>query len=656
MRPSTGSFWIALLLILVGVSQAVAQDDQVCFDCHGDASLFEGRQGAERLIVTDETLAGSVHGAEGLSCVYCHQALAGVEDFPHAKELKPVNCGGCHRAEKKVYDGSLHGYSLGRGNERAPTCTTCHGGHQVLRSDDPRSATNQRNVPDTCAKCHGQAGLLTDQIVKLPESFKDYDQSVHGQAAGRGVEEAASCVDCHGVHNLKSAADPESPINPRNQADTCGKCHQDIRQMYQGSIHGRAVQAGVSDSPTCTDCHGEHLILSPDNPAAKTHGARIAKETCGRCHDDPVIISKFNLQGGVVGSYVDSYHGWATRRNSEKAATCVSCHTAHSVLPQSEPTATISAANVVQTCKQCHPGATLKFARSYSHEAASITANPINRFIRTAYYALIALVIGGMIVHNLIIMNYFMMKARREQAASKWLLRFDRSQIFQHLLLIVSFTLLAITGFALRFPEAWWVEQLTALGLSEEVRALTHRIGAVAMVLTGILHVYYVFFTRRGREELRAIAPNLRDAGEMVQNMKYYTFRSDRKVKFSRYDYSQKAEYWALVWGTLVMIFTGVVLWFPEVAVRYMPSWIIGASQTVHYYEAWLATLAILIWHFFFVIFHPEEYPMSWTWITGKMSEETVKEHHLGWFEEELAKRASGKSTEEDVDEPTPTD
>jgi len=646
------SLWLAILFLLAGgsVAVAVAQEDQLCLDCHGDASLFEGRDGAERLIVTEEAIAGSVHGSEGLMCVYCHQALAGVEDFPHARELKPVNCGGCHREEKKVYDQSLHGYSLKRGNKRAPTCATCHGSHNVLRSADPRSATHQTMVPVTCAKCHGQAGLLTDQIVKLPESFKDYAQSVHGQAAARGVGQAASCADCHEVHDLKSAANPESPINPRNQADTCGKCHPDIRLKYLGSIHGRAVKAGVTDSPTCTDCHGEHLILSPQDPAAKTHGARIATDTCGRCHDDPVIIAKYNLQGGVVGSYVDSYHGWATRRNSTKAATCVSCHTAHSVLPQSEPMSTVSTERVAETCGQCHEGATLKFAQSYTHEAASISANPINRWIRTAYLGMIALVIGGMIIHNLVIMNYFMLKRRREQAASKWLLRFDRSQVFQHMLLIFSFSLLVITGFALRFPEAWWVQQLTSLGMSEEVRANLHRFGAIALVMTCLVHIYYVIFTRRGREELKAIAPNLRDAGEMVQNMKYYTFRSDKKVKFSRYDYSQKAEYWALIWGTFLMIFTGVVLWFPEVAVSYFPSWIIGASQTVHYYEAWLATLAILIWHFFFVIFHPEEYPMSWTWLTGRMSEESVKEHHLGWYEEEQAKATTTAEEEQEAD------
>jgi cytochrome b subunit of formate dehydrogenase len=641
MRSHKLPYLLALFLFLAGGSMAVAQEDEDCLSCHGDAALFEGRPGAERLFVAADALAGSVHADAGISCVYCHQSLVGVEDFPHEAKLKPVNCGGCHREEKKVFNESLHGYSLKRGNKRAPSCATCHGGHQVLPSSDPASATHKVNVPDTCAKCHGQAGLLTDQIVKLPESFKDYAQSVHGKAAARGVGKAASCADCHEIHDLKSAANPESPINPRNQADTCGKCHPDIRLKYQGSIHGRAVNAGVSDSPTCTDCHGEHLILSPRDPAAKTHAGRIATETCGRCHDDPIIVAKYNLQGGVVGSYVDSYHGWATRRNDPHAATCVSCHTAHSVLPAADPASTVAPENVVATCAQCHPQATPNFARSYTHEAASISANPINRWIRTAYLGMIALVIGGMVVHNLIIMNYFMIKRRREQAASKWLLRFDRSQVFQHMLLIVSFTLLVVTGFALRFPEAWWVQQVTALGMSETVRGFLHRFGAVVLVITALSHIYYVLLTRRGRSELRAIAPALRDTGELIGNMKYYTFRSDQKVKFSRYDYSQKAEYWALIWGTILMIFTGVVLWFPEVAVKYFPSWIIGASQTVHYYEAWLATLAILIWHFFFVIFHPEEYPMSWTWLTGKMSEESVKEHHLGWYEEEQARLAA---------------
>jgi hypothetical protein len=102
------------------------------------------------------------------------------------------------------------------------------------------------------------------------------------------------------------------------------------------------------------------------------------------------------------------------------------------------------------------------------------------------------------------------------------------------------------------------------------------------------------------------------------------------------------------------MILTGLILWFPQWSVKILPSWIVPAAQTVHYYEAWLATLAVLVWHFFFVIFHPEEYPMSWTWLTGKMSEESVKRHHARWYKEIARHRggAAGKAASPAGSEP----
>ena len=630
----------ALLIMAAPLS---AQEDADCLNCHGDRELLSEIGASERMFVDVEAIKSSVHGYEEHACVYCHQELAGVERFPHKKELAPVSCGGaCHGEEAEVYEKSLHGYALERGNERAPRCTNCHGGHSILRSSDPRSTTHHLKLPDTCADCHGKAGLLTDQIVKLPESFRDYTESVHGQANLRGIGKAASCADCHEVHELRSSADPDSPIHPHNQSATCGKCHPDMQRLYDMSIHGRAVKAGVPDSPTCTDCHGEHLILSPRDPSAATHANRIADETCGKCHNDPIIIAKYSLREGVVDSYTDSYHGWATRRSDHRAATCVSCHTAHEILPASEPASAISQENVVATCAQCHDRATPEFALSYSHETASIEANPINRTIRVVYIVMIALVIGGMVLHNLLIMNYFMVERRRKQAASKWVLRFDRSQILQHLFLTVAFVMLVVTGFALRFPEAGWVRFLTAIGMSEEVRANLHRFFAIMLIAVAVTHIWYVFLTRRGRQEILAMAPRPADVHEALGAMKFFTWRSRKKVKFGRYDYSQKAEYWALIWGTILMIATGFVLWFPEIAVGIFPYWIVSASQTVHYYEAWLATLAIIVWHFFFVIFHPEEYPMSWTWLTGRMSEESVKKHHARWYEEEIAPNAGG--------------
>ena len=156
------------------------------------------------------------------------------------------------------------------------------------------------------------------------------------------------------------------------------------------------------------------------------------------------------------------------------------------------------------------------------------------------------------------------------------------------------------------------------------------------MILVSVYHAWYVLATKRGRVELRAMLPAWSDFKEFGQNIRYHTFRSREKVKFGRYDYMQKAEYWALVWGTILMAITGLILWFPIVAARLFSGVVIPAAQTIHYYEAWLATLAILVWHFFFVILHPEEYPMSWTWLTGKMSKESAREHHARWYEEEV--------------------
>jgi formate dehydrogenase gamma subunit len=457
---------------------------------------------------------------------------------------------------------------------------------------------------------------------------------VHGLRSEQGVEAAANCTDCHGVHDLRSALDPLSKISSINVSATCGQCHTEVQAEYDASIHGRALRAGLGDSPSCVDCHGEHLILSPTDPEGPTRGARLATETCGSCHADPEIISKYSMQGDVVGSFMDSYHGWASRGGYEAAATCYDCHTAHSVLPESDSTSTIHPANVAATCGQCHEGADEAFAQSYNHHSAGLENNPVNRLVRTAYLMLIAVTIGGMVLHNLVIINYYLAQRRKQLLETDHVVRFDRSELIQHMALTISFAVLVITGFALRFPDAWWVRGLAELGLSEPVRSTLHRISGVLLILVSLLHLYHILFVKRGREQLSAMIPRVQDVKDLYSNLKFYTWRSTNHVEFDRYDYTHKAEYWALLWGTVVMVITGLILWFPERAVKLFPVAAVTISQTIHYYEAWLATLAILVWHFFFVIFHPEAYPMSWTWITGKMPLEAVRRHHAGWHRE----------------------
>ncbi|HXK58387.1 MAG TPA: cytochrome c3 family protein [Acidobacteriota bacterium] len=637
----------SVFIALAFVGALTAQDDQnqPCYDCHAEASMFEGADAA-RMVVLPDVFNNSVHGS--FACADCHQDLAGVTDFPHAEDLAPANCASCHEDVQQVYQTSLHFYARNRGNERAPDCAGCHGAHDILPSSNPDAMTARQNIPQMCASCHGEAGLLTDQLVRLERTAESYAASIHGRAARMGNVSAAICTDCHGVHDLKGPLDPTSSINPQNVDKTCGKCHAEVQQQYERSIHGRALHAGIRESPTCNTCHGEHLILSPGDPQASTFAARQAKETCGACHNDPRITEKYGIADYVVETYVDSYHGWASLSGAEDAATCVDCHTAHWVLPPRDEASTVSPRNVTETCRQCHEDATAAFAASYTHRTASLAANPPVRWVRNAYIVLIALIIGGMLVHNGIILNYYLVEKKRAEQAAPGFLRMDRIQIAQHMILAVTFIGLVMTGFALRFPEAWWVQQLARLGMTEYVRSVIHRVLAVILIGLAFTHVLYVWVHRRGREEFVSMIPRWRDVTDFIHQMRYHLWRRPEHVKFTRYDYTQKAEYWALVWGTVIMALTGFVLWFPATAVAWFPSWIVQVSQTVHYYEAWLATLAILIWHFFFTIFHPREYPMSWTWITGKMPEDNARSHHAEWYEEQLAEAAAREKEDQE--------
>jgi len=634
----------ALLSTLGAALLAQGDQNQACYDCHAEASMFEGADAAKK-VVKPEVFNKSVHGS--FTCADCHQDLAGVKDFPHKEKLAPVNCGACHEDVQQVYHTSLHSYARERGNGRAPNCAGCHGAHDILPGSDANARSARQNIPKMCASCHGEAGLLTDRLVRLERAAQSYAASIHGKASRMGNATAAICTDCHGVHDLKGPLDPSSTINPQNIDKTCGKCHVEIQQQYHRSIHGRALAAGIRESPTCNTCHGEHLILSPENPQATTFAARQAAETCGECHEDERITAKYGIADYVVETYVDSYHGWASLSGAENVATCVDCHTAHWVLPKRDSASTVSRRNVMETCRQCHPDATEAFAVSYTHRTASLASNPLVNWVQRLYIIMIAVVIGGMALHNLIILNYYMVEKKRAEKAVPGFLRMDRVQVVQHIALAICFIGLVITGFALRFPQAWWVEQLARLGMTEWVRSTTHRILAGSLIVLGFTHLLYITVNRRGREEFASMIPRWRDFTDSIHQMRYHLWKHPEHVKFNRYDYTQKAEYWALVWGTGIMALTGFVLWYPAVAVRYFPVWIVQVSQTIHYYEAWLATLAIIVWHFFFTIFHPREYPMSWTWLTGKMPEDNARSHHSEWYDEQIAEAEGQKGNQD---------
>ena len=217
--------------------------------------------------------------------------------------------------------------------------------------------------------------------------------------------------------------------------------------------------------------------------------------------------------------------------------------------------------------------------------------------------------------------------------------RFRPWEVYQHVLMASSFTILAITGFALKFPDAGWVQLLHNIGMSELIRSTIHRVAAVTMAVISVIQLFYLLFTKNGRRDIMALMPTLDDLKNAVQNMKFHLNLTDVRAKQGRFDYAEKAEYLALIWGVIVMGATGLVLWFPELFMSFMPTWLFETSEVIHYYEAWLATLAILVWHWFFVIYHPELYPINLTFMDGKTTEENLKHHHPLEYDELFEKQ-----------------
>jgi cytochrome b subunit of formate dehydrogenase len=628
---SAGKFCaLAIVVFLLSwTSLARAQHkpkDAECLACHADPTLTTTDASGKTvsLTVDAEKLKQSIHGGM-FSCVDCHKD---VKSSPHEATPAKITCAQCHADQQAAYKHSFHATAKKPDGSPAATCVDCHGdAHTILPAADPKSPVSHSNIPATCGSCHGQK-LLMQSTGGSSQVFVAYQDSVHGRAVKNGSQTAAVCTDCHGSHQILPANDARSLVNKFNVPATCGKCHADVQSVYMQSIHGHAVLRGNSLAPVCTDCHGIHTIKAPSNPNSSASDENLSSTTCTRCHQGVRLTQEFDVPGNRVSTYLDSYHGLASQGGSVVVANCASCHGVHNILPSSDPRSTINPANLDATCGQCHKGVTQNFTRYKVHVdveggRAMDKGTLAVRWIRWFYLPLILLVIGGMLLHNAVLWRAKAMARRRAMGPS--VLRMTPNQRWQHLILLTSFFVLVVTGFALKYPDSWFA---VALGLGEWWRSIIHRVAGVLLIGDGIYHVFYAVFTRDGRRLVRDLLPTPKDALDAWGTMLFYLGLRNRKPKFGRFSYAEKAEYWALVWGTALMAITGIMLWAKVSVGNLLARWWVDAATAVHFYEAVLATLAILVWHFYQVFFDPDVYPMNWAWRDGKMSVEHYKQEH----------------------------
>ncbi|NIO15694.1 MAG: hypothetical protein GTN70_01615 [Deltaproteobacteria bacterium] len=614
-----------------------------CFDCHGSDDILgwgedevvENTTPAEKLpqahfvtipdissFVDEKRYASSVHG--DLSCTDCH---SDADSVPHGRYLKPVVCGECHEGISEVYANSRHG--LARDEERvlyAPGCSDCHGAHYVSEIEAPPSPVYFSNLPGTCGRCHGNSEFVKKAGISLREVYALYEQSIHGRAvSAKGLSISATCVDCHGSHDLLRAGDPESTVFKKNIPATCGKCHYGIYSVYIESTHGRAATKGLPDAPVCTDCHGEHEIAPSVEAASYVSPLAISTTTCPSCHDAQRIVKKFGLETGRTRSYRESYHGLAQRLGDQMVANCSSCHGSHAIYPSSDRRSTVFAGNLKITCGQCHPGASEKFASGTIHGGGAGIGEVVKRLVKYFYIWLIVLTIGFMLVHNGLDYVKKIRVHMKRQRLERSYERMNRIERVEHFFMILSFFGLVITGFALKFS---WSIPFLEKGDNEFFRSFLHRGFALLMVAVCLHHLGYLVFDPKGRKLFVDMMPRYKDVKDMIQAIRYYLGLAKERPAFDRFGYVEKLEYFALIWGSVVMIATGFILWFEEESMRLIPMWGIDVATIIHYYEAILATLAIIVWHLYFVMINPDVAPMSFTWIDGKISHHHMEIEH----------------------------
>ena len=237
----------------------------------------------------------------------------------------------------------------------------------------------------TCRTCH-------------EEQYLHQQDSIHGIAVREGRVEAATCVDCHGGHDI------QTPDEPRQRSSfTCGQCHGAIFELYRQSIHGSSLlEEGNPDVPTCIDCHGVHDIGDPTTNLFRVR----SPELCAGCHADEDLMGGYGITTNVFESYLGDFHGTTVALFEQESpdvatnkAVCYDCHGVHDIRAVDDENSQVVQENLLATCQQCHPNATVNFPAAWiGHYPADFESQPVVFAVNTFYTILIPAVVGVFIL------------------------------------------------------------------------------------------------------------------------------------------------------------------------------------------------------------------------------------------------------------------
>lgn len=512
-------------------------------------------------------------------------------------------------------------------------------------------------------------------------------------------------LDCTSCHSEFTAESPHTEAMLRSEA-SCSSCHPEPSEQFALSVHARESKV-KGDHPDCVTCHGGG---DPHGVHIRGEWTREQKaKVCSECHANTELMARYGPSIDAVTSYNHSFHGKALLRfNNHDVAICSDCHGMHDVREPTDPVSPTHANNAAKTCAQsgCHPGATMNFAMSGAnhlelrlHESPILNGTlwffrilvigmtgflllgvfldmrrsifgktpprcgrSVGFLIALGFLGIVGAILlaafnqpGAMIPSltgvGLLLLSVILYKLDAPKAAKvenqRLFKRLSPSLRIQHIVLMIAFTLLVVTGMPVRQAESDVLRNVyMALG-GLEVGRWIHRIAGLALVAVFTFHVLELLWKWKKAGFKMAswtMLPTKRDVGDFVQTSKYYAGLTDESPRYGRFQFREKLDYFAEYWGIPLMGITGLILWFPVWFSRYLPDEGISVAYIAHSYEAVLAFLAILTWHMYNTHFNPASFPMNPVWLTGTLTEEQMKHEHGLEYEAMMAEEPHAPS------------
>ena len=581
----------------------------------------------------------SVWAMDPEGCQVCHRyrGLGRLDDEGETAKLFYV--------DPTYYDRTL-------GSHARLRCTDCHDRSEV------EVVPHNKTSPVDCTKiCH----LESTSNLEVRFAHDHIDQMLQNSA--HPSEDLEKCNQLLG-----------SPL--RADQSRCLLCHDE--PTYRRSHETWAqLEAPVS---RCNVCHDESLQVDTRPYYWHVHARSMPAHTneemirlCAVCHSNKEIREEYELSDSTA-SYLASFHGKGALLGDETTAGCLDCHVGemenvHQIQSHLRAGSSTSDEKLADTCRtpQCHPTAGKQVGSAAIHLDLS-TNRSIEFFIAGIFVILIIFTFGPSVVLKVMDMlqivigrsapsdirnHHLAEKLMKDQLGRQLLKRFTPFQRVQHWILAITFAILVLTGYSMKFADrfwaAWLIEQIGSLSAARVLHRTAGALLLIGFVYHLIIYVGHFMIKERKRTGKNYLLVFLNlpmcmspsDFKKMGQQLAYLFFLRKTRPKWGRFNLEEKFEYFGVLLGTILLGVTGILMWDEALTSRYLPGRVLTISYLVHSFESYLALLHVGIVHLAGVLLAPAAFPCSQAMFTGDTPTEELAEAHpemLEKVEEEVAK------------------